>query len=40
MNRNSTDTFEKYQFGDTEFEVPSRYKRLEAKGFGAQGMVW
>uniref|UniRef100_A0A1Q3FXC2 Stress-activated protein kinase JNK n=1 Tax=Culex tarsalis TaxID=7177 RepID=A0A1Q3FXC2_CULTA len=34
-----TKRYEKYQFGDTEFEVPVRYTRLEAKGFGAQGMV-
>lgn len=26
--------------GDTEFVVPNRYDKLEAKGLGAQGMVW
>lgn len=26
--------------GDTEFVVPNRYVNLEAKGLGAQGMVW
>uniref|UniRef100_A0A8D8IXL4 Stress-activated protein kinase JNK n=1 Tax=Culex pipiens TaxID=7175 RepID=A0A8D8IXL4_CULPI len=34
-----TTPYERYQFGDTEFEVPARYIHLEAKGFGAQGMV-
>lgn len=33
-------TFEKYQFRDIEFEVPSRYIELSAKGMGAQGTVW
>ena len=32
--------YEKYQFGDTEFVVPTRYIRLEPKGIGAQGTVW
>lgn len=32
--------FERFQFGDTEFEVPTRYIRLIARGFGAQGTVW
>lgn len=32
--------FQSYQFGDTEFEVPSRYIGLSARGFGAQGTVW
>jgi hypothetical protein len=30
----------RYQFGDTEFVVPSRYMGLRAKGRGAQGTVW
>lgn len=33
-------SFTRYQFGDTEFCVPSRYNELIARGTGAQGMVW
>lgn len=29
-----------YQFRDIEFEVPSRYVELSARGYGAQGTVW
>jgi hypothetical protein len=32
--------FQRYQFGDTEFQVPIRYVELFARGTGAQGMVW
>lgn len=32
--------FRKYQFGDTEFVVPSRYIELSERGMGAQGAVW
>lgn len=32
--------FTRYTFGDTEFNVPSRYIELSARGTGAQGMVW
>uniref|UniRef100_A0A182N8E2 Stress-activated protein kinase JNK n=2 Tax=Anopheles dirus TaxID=7168 RepID=A0A182N8E2_9DIPT len=39
MNKKATN-YVRYQFGDTEFEVPDRYTNLEAKGFGAQGTVW
>uniref|UniRef100_A0A182VUU9 Stress-activated protein kinase JNK n=1 Tax=Anopheles minimus TaxID=112268 RepID=A0A182VUU9_9DIPT len=38
MSRRATN-YVRYQFGDTEFEVPDRYINLEAKGFGAQGTV-
>lgn len=31
---------ERFQFGDTEFIVPSRYIGLRARGIGAQGTVW
>ncbi|XP_059618772.1 stress-activated protein kinase JNK isoform X1 [Phlebotomus argentipes] len=31
--------FQRYQFGDTEFEVPNRYVGLTARGLGAQGTV-
>ena len=39
MSRRTTN-YVRYQFSDTEFEVPERYTKLEAKGFGAQGTVW
>lgn len=32
--------FVTYQFGDTEFIVPSRYINLSPRGIGAQGTVW
>lgn len=32
--------YQNYQFGDTEFLVPSRYISLVARGIGAQGAVW
>lgn len=32
--------YKSYQFGDTEFVVPTRYEGLSARGFGAQGAVW
>uniref|UniRef100_A0A8W7PIE6 Protein kinase domain-containing protein n=2 Tax=gambiae species complex TaxID=44542 RepID=A0A8W7PIE6_ANOCL len=38
MSRRTTN-YVRYQFSDTEFEVPERYTKLEAKGFGAQGTV-
>lgn len=36
----NTMEFRKYQFGDTEFVVPSRYIELSERGMGAQGAVW
>lgn len=33
-------TYQSYQFGDTEFQVPTRYISLSARGVGAQGAVW
>lgn len=32
--------FVKYQFGDTEYQVPTRYQCLRPLGIGAQGTVW
>lgn len=32
--------YQNYQFGDTEFLVPTRYISLSARGIGAQGAVW
>lgn len=32
--------YQSYQFGDTDFLVPTRYNALIARGIGAQGAVW
>lgn len=40
MDESDQQPFTRYQFGDTEFCVPSRYNELIARGTGAQGMVW
>lgn len=40
VQRRKTMEFKKYQFGDTEFVVPSRYIELKERGMGAQGAVW
>lgn len=37
---NNNVEFVRYQFGDTEFHVPSRYQRMRPLGIGAQGTVW
>lgn len=37
---NLENRFVTYQFGDTEFIVPSRYQELSPRGIGAQGTVW
>lgn len=37
---NLENRFVTYQFGDTEFIVPSRYINLSPRGIGAQGTVW
>lgn len=40
MAEEDPQNFTRYTFGDTEFNVPSRYIELSARGTGAQGMVW
>lgn len=40
MAEDDSQNFTRYTFGDTEFNVPSRYIELSARGTGAQGMVW
>lgn len=40
MMENIENRFVTYQFGDTEFIVPSRYRDLSPRGIGAQGTVW
>lgn len=37
---NNEVAYQNYQFGDTDFLVPSRYISLAARGIGAQGAVW
>lgn len=37
---NDANEYIQYQFGDTEFFVPSRYVNLSPRGIGAQGTVW
>lgn len=37
---NNNSDFVRYQFGDTEFHVPSRYRSMRPLGIGAQGTVW
>lgn len=39
MNENEI-RFVRYQFDDTEYQVPSRYELLRPCGIGAQGTVW